>query len=127
MVGKDPQTLGSLEVVVVFAALLVQILETCTDEHCAILLDHIKVDLQALEKVAYKKHMVAWAEQSCGEDDKVVLWMNTVSPPVNDCKYEAAKDALAPALIECLMIIGSVFEAHRILWGITRSIDFDFN
>ncbi|XP_065033746.1 uncharacterized protein LOC135666127 isoform X4 [Musa acuminata AAA Group] len=68
-------------------ALLVQILETCTDEHCAILLDHIKVDLQALEKVAYKKHMVAWAERSCGEDDIVVFWMNTVSP-VNDCNMK---------------------------------------
>ncbi|XP_065033743.1 pumilio homolog 4-like isoform X2 [Musa acuminata AAA Group] len=54
-----------------------KILETCTDEHCAILLDHIKVDLQALEKVAYKKHMVAWAERSCGE----------VSP-VNDCNMK---------------------------------------
>ncbi|XP_064953857.1 uncharacterized protein LOC135606694 isoform X2 [Musa acuminata AAA Group] len=109
---RGPTSAGFISISVVQ-----KILETCTDEHCAILLDHIKVDLQALEKVAYKKHMVAWAEQSCGE----------VSPPVNDCKYEAAKDALAPALIECLMIIGSVFEAHRILWGITRSIDFDFN
>ncbi|XP_064967873.1 uncharacterized protein LOC103977288 isoform X4 [Musa acuminata AAA Group] len=47
--------------------------------------------LLALEKVAYKKHMVAWAEQSCGEDDKVVLWMNTVSPPVNDCNMRQPK------------------------------------
>ena len=63
-----------------------KILETCTDEHCAILLDHIKVDLQALEKVAYKKHMVAWAERSCGEG----MWLQALV--VNFEKVPLIKD-----------------------------------
>ncbi|XP_064967864.1 pumilio homolog 2-like isoform X2 [Musa acuminata AAA Group] len=82
-IHESPTSAGALflgQAAFVILALL-KILETCTDEHCAILLDHIKVDLQALEKVAYKKHMVAWAEQSCGE----------VSPPVNDCNMRQPK------------------------------------
>ncbi|XP_018676852.2 pumilio homolog 5 isoform X1 [Musa acuminata AAA Group] len=42
-------------------------LETCTDNQRQILLDRIKVHLQALKKYTYGKHIVARVEQLCSE------------------------------------------------------------
>ncbi|XP_065042461.1 pumilio homolog 5-like isoform X2 [Musa acuminata AAA Group] len=51
-----------------FANYVVQkILEISTDKQCEILLDRIRVHLQALKKYTYGKHIVARVEQLCGE------------------------------------------------------------
>nr|XP_018673493.1 PREDICTED: pumilio homolog 5-like isoform X3 [Musa acuminata subsp. malaccensis] len=51
-----------------FANYVVQkILEMSTDKQCEILLDRIRVHLQALKKYTYGKHIVARVEQLCGE------------------------------------------------------------
>lgn len=51
-----------------FANYVVQkILEISTDKQREILLDSIRVHLQALKKYTYGKHIVARVEQLCGE------------------------------------------------------------
>ncbi|CAL9088057.1 unnamed protein product [Musa textilis] len=53
-----------------FANYVVQkILDTCTDKQREVLLNLIKVHLQALKKYTYGKHIVARVEQLCGEGD----------------------------------------------------------
>ncbi|RRT54085.1 hypothetical protein BHE74_00011684 [Ensete ventricosum] len=48
-------------------------LETGTDDQRRILLDRIKVHLQALKKYTYGKHIVARVEQLCSEGVGLML------------------------------------------------------
>lgn len=58
-----------------FANYVVQkILVTCSDKQREILLNRIKLHVQALKKYTYGKHIVARVEQWLGEGNTVFLW-----------------------------------------------------
>ncbi|KAG1326852.1 pumilio [Cocos nucifera] len=57
-----------------FANYVVQkILETCSDKQREVLINRVKVHLQALKKYTYGKHIVARVEQLCGEGLQTII------------------------------------------------------